>query len=554
MAGCKSLWETEDLTRRLSTSMRRLLRLPRRLPDATMRDALCRQELLTGLRAALHRAVRAAWRRKALEPVGPPIGVLAFDGKVTALPSINGEFAQTQPPEHGEPYGLIRTVTCALVSAAGRPCIDVIPIPAHTNEMGHFQSAFTSVARIYGALFQMVTYDAGALSEANGRAVVEAGKDYLFALKNEHRTMFKLATELLAAQEVAARTEDVLDNQTTVTRTLTLLSVDPSWSFGEGKGPEESVWRHAKTFLRVESLTRRAGVVVEKDAARALSCGDPALGRAPGHALEGAAGAGLRRARRFHRRIARGSARSEGRRRRKLNKPGSDLAASISQGHGRAATTAGAGRRPPLLAQRPASSPPGVPGRRAASVAAARPSRSTLRRGGGGDHVLGRHGSPLRGFNPPSAAEAEGTWIRGCFTVRLCFNPPSAAEAEGTFGICAVAVWTMFQPALRRGGGGDWVSSWSSAASMFQPALRRGGGGDLLRPRLAAATAQVSTRPPPRRRRGLEAGRAEALVRGVSTRPPPRRRRGRCSRLLLRYLPRVSTRPPPRRRRGRGTC
>jgi hypothetical protein len=136
--------------------------------------------------------------------VGLPIGVLALDGKVTALPSINGEFAQTQHPEHGEPYGLIRTVTCALVSAAGRPCIDVIPIPAHTNEMGHFQSAFTSVDRTYGALFQMVTYDAGALSEANGRAVVEAGKDYLFALKNEHRTMFKLATELLAAQEVAA--------------------------------------------------------------------------------------------------------------------------------------------------------------------------------------------------------------------------------------------------------------------------------------------------------------------------------------------------------------
>jgi hypothetical protein len=30
MAGCKSLWETEDLTSRLSTPMRRLLRLPRR--------------------------------------------------------------------------------------------------------------------------------------------------------------------------------------------------------------------------------------------------------------------------------------------------------------------------------------------------------------------------------------------------------------------------------------------------------------------------------------------------------------------------------------------
>jgi hypothetical protein len=265
MAGCKSLWETEDLTDRLSTPMRRLLRLPRRLPDTTMRDALCRPKLLAGLRAALHRAIRAAWRRKALAPVGLPIGVLALDGKVTAVPSINGEFAQTQHPEQGLPYGLIRTVTCALVSAAGRPCVDAIPIPAHTNEMGWFQTAFASVVKTYGALFQMVTYDAGALSEANGRAVVDAQKDYLFALKNEHRTMLKLATEMLAAQEVVARTVDVLDNQTTVTRTLKLLAVDPSWSYDQTKGPEESVWRHAQAFLAVESLTLREGVVVENE-------------------------------------------------------------------------------------------------------------------------------------------------------------------------------------------------------------------------------------------------------------------------------------------------
>ncbi len=265
MAGCKSLWETEDLTSRLSTPMRRMLRLPRRLADTTMRDALCRPELLSGVRAALHRAIHAAWRRKALRPVELPIGVLALDGKVTALPCLNGKFVQTHHPEEGLPYGLIRTVTCALVSAAGRPCIDAIPIPAHTNEMGHFQAAFASVVKSYGKLFQMVTYDAGALSEANGKAVVGAKKDYLFALKNEHRTMLKLATELLAAQEVVARTVDVLDNQTTVTRTLKLLAVDPSWSYDDSKGPEESVWGHAKAFLSVESLTLREGVVVENE-------------------------------------------------------------------------------------------------------------------------------------------------------------------------------------------------------------------------------------------------------------------------------------------------
>jgi len=196
MAGCNSLWETEDLTGRLSRPMRRRLDLPRRLADTTMRDALCyrrrdrrrdsaeddlftksvldpkdrekRGQFVGGLRRSLHRVVRAAARRKALTPVGLPFGVATFDGKVTAVPTINGEFVQTHHPEQGLPHGLMRTVTCALVSAAARVCIDVIPIPAHTNEMGHFQTAFASVKETYGKLFQLVTYDAGAMSEANG--------------------------------------------------------------------------------------------------------------------------------------------------------------------------------------------------------------------------------------------------------------------------------------------------------------------------------------------------------------------------------------------------
>ena len=171
MAGSRSLWEAEQLTANLAPAMRRQLGLPRRLADTTARDALCRVSL-DGLRAVLHRAVRAAWRRKALKPVGLPFGVVTLDGKATALPCLNGQFAQTQHPEQGLPYGIVRTVTCALVSAAGRPCIDAIPIPAETNEMGHFQTAFASVLATYPSLFEVVTYDAGALSEANANPLL----------------------------------------------------------------------------------------------------------------------------------------------------------------------------------------------------------------------------------------------------------------------------------------------------------------------------------------------------------------------------------------------
>ena len=264
MSGCRSLAEAEALSDTLAPAMRRRLGLPRRLADTTARDALCRVSL-DDLRAVLHRAVCAAWRRKALRPVGLPIGVVALDGKVTALPTLNHPLVQNRIDDQAKPHGLVRTVTCALVSAAGRPCIDAIPIPGDTNEMGHFRTAFASLLESYPRLFDVVTYDAGALSQPNASAVVEAGKEYVFRLRGEQRHMFKLAEDLLDPADAVERTVDVLDNQTTVTRTLTLLAVEPHWSYGHGGRAEEMVWQHARTLLRVEYVRDRAGVVVERE-------------------------------------------------------------------------------------------------------------------------------------------------------------------------------------------------------------------------------------------------------------------------------------------------
>ena len=263
MAGCKGLRKAEELTDHLSLASRRQLKLPRRLADTTMRDALC-GVALGDLRRALHRLVRAAWRRKALSPLGLPLSVVAMDGKVTMLPTLNQPFVQNQHPEAGLPYGLVRTMTCALVSAAGRPCIDAIPVPEHTNEVGHFKEAFQSLVETYGGLFDVVSYDAGGFSRANADAVKAAGKDYLFALKDEHRTMFQLAEELLATEPVVDHTEDRLDRTTTVVRSLKLLRADPSWSHGDGKGPSKSTWPHAGAFLSVQYVRVKEGVVEDR--------------------------------------------------------------------------------------------------------------------------------------------------------------------------------------------------------------------------------------------------------------------------------------------------
>jgi|GEM_PF-1053317 len=276
MAGCRSLWEAEQFTEVLPRASRRLLGLPRRVADTTARDALCRVQL-DGLRAVLHRAVHAAWRRKALvhSERSLPIQVVALDGKVTAVPMLNQPYVQTHTPEVGPPYGLIRTMTAALVSAPGRPCIDAIPVPAETNEAGHFRHAFASLVETYGDLFQLVSHDAGGFSRANADTVIAAKKHYLFALKDEHRTMFRLAAELLATEPVLARTEDALGGGVTVIRSLRLLRADPSWAYGDGKAPSESLWPHARTFLAVESMKVQDGAVTERDERMYVSSLEP---------------------------------------------------------------------------------------------------------------------------------------------------------------------------------------------------------------------------------------------------------------------------------------
>jgi hypothetical protein len=87
--------------------------------------------------------------------------------------------------------------------------------------------------------------------------------------------MCRLAVELLAVESAVARTEDVLDNETTVVRSLRLLRADPSWSYGDGKTPEESVWPHAKAFLAVEYVRVHRGAVVERDERIFVSSYDP---------------------------------------------------------------------------------------------------------------------------------------------------------------------------------------------------------------------------------------------------------------------------------------
>ncbi len=156
-----------------------------------------------GLRQMLYRVVRAARKRKALEPDRFPFGIVSMDGRGTSTKFFDDEYAQVHHPSDSPPYAIVRTITSALISTPARPCLDAHPIPADTNEMGVFPAAFDALVKAYGtSLFRVAMYDSGANSKSNGAHVKERGFDYVFRLQNEQPTLLQEAERLLGRLDI----------------------------------------------------------------------------------------------------------------------------------------------------------------------------------------------------------------------------------------------------------------------------------------------------------------------------------------------------------------
>ena len=183
-AGAKSLSHAEAMSTEMSTACRRKLGITRRIPDTTMRQLLVRLDQ-GELRKPLYRQVKAAHRRKALNPVDLPFGVVAMDGKSTRVDDINGRFSQRRTGVDGKGYGLVRTVTSTLISSGCKVCLDASPILSGDNEQTHYEIALEDLLAAYGSLnlFKLVSYDAGACSQWNARSTRLAGLHYLMRVK-----------------------------------------------------------------------------------------------------------------------------------------------------------------------------------------------------------------------------------------------------------------------------------------------------------------------------------------------------------------------------------
>lgn len=217
MAGKQNLAEVEVLSDELARGVRRRLKIPRRISDTTARDALVDVEpdSICGL---IRNSAHHAARRKALVSDGFPIDVVAFDGKSTAVEDLDNEYAQTHRDKGGlGACGLVRTISCFLVTCTARVCLEVLPMGAKGNEVGFFQTAFETLLKHHRNSFDLVTYDAGAYSAKNAKLVVDAGKHYLFGLKDERKFLRQKAQEVLGQSTgVQAESETILSKKDNV--------------------------------------------------------------------------------------------------------------------------------------------------------------------------------------------------------------------------------------------------------------------------------------------------------------------------------------------------
>lgn len=250
LAGCKGILEVEELTKDLPKSVRRLLGIPRRIPDTTLRDFLCKLDP-EKLYELVYIVGYDAWRRRALrqrEDIDIPFGVISADGKYPSISDTQAyPFLQVRHDEAGEAaYGLVRTITSTLITAKGRPILGCVPVLGATNEQGSFKKSFGDSVRIYGRLFRLAMYDAGAASKPNADAVVKAGKDYAFLIADPRWVMYQMLELLLEDRAPDVVEAEAVSERKRIVRTLTMLPVTPAKK-------NVTLWEHTRTIFKLES-------------------------------------------------------------------------------------------------------------------------------------------------------------------------------------------------------------------------------------------------------------------------------------------------------------
>lgn len=259
LCGSNGLADVEDLTTRMSRSVRRLLGIRGRVPDTTMRELLVQLDP-EELRIVVYREMHQAMQRKAIRQVeNLPIRAASMDGKGSSTWLFDEPDAAVKYGQLQDGRSVVRTITTCLCSAEGQPVLDAHPIPPKTNECGALNEAIDRVLAKYDAWLDVILYDSGGTYLVNADHIIAKGKDYVLCLRNNQPELRTEAERLLGKQPVGkavAETVDLVSGQV-VTRRIWMTNKMLGWN----------EWTHLRTAVRIQShkVDKLTGVETVED-------------------------------------------------------------------------------------------------------------------------------------------------------------------------------------------------------------------------------------------------------------------------------------------------
>ncbi len=226
-AGKRTLRRVEDFSQDLGRGARRALGLVRvKVSDTALFQVLARQGR-AGLRETVYAQVKGWLSRKLISHDLFRLGVMSFDGKGTwssTAKAVEGTKASSCDPS-GSPLNHFGALRAVLTSSSARPCLDQEFIGAKESEPNAFRTMFPRLAEHFGRTFRIVTADAGLCARELAQLVVDAGKWYLFGLKENQPNLYQLAHRYFfhhhERNELRARTEERYRGKTIVRELFT---------------------------------------------------------------------------------------------------------------------------------------------------------------------------------------------------------------------------------------------------------------------------------------------------------------------------------------------
>lgn len=225
--GRRTLRRVEDFSQDLGRGARRALGLVRvKVSDSALFQVVAHQGR-AGFRETVYAQVKSWLSRKLIHHDLFPLGVVSFDGKGTwssTGKAVEGTKASScdvsgSPLNH---FGALRVV---LTSSSARPCLDQEFIGAKESEPNAFRTMFPRLAEHFGRTFRIVTADAGLCARELAQLVVDAGKWYLFGLKENQPKLHELAHRYFfhhhQRADLRARTEERYRGKTIVRELFT---------------------------------------------------------------------------------------------------------------------------------------------------------------------------------------------------------------------------------------------------------------------------------------------------------------------------------------------